>query len=45
MMFFQYSSVYYAVVFSAEILENVISLKQYVLHTMSYYWQDIIPVY
>ena len=47
---FQYSSVYYAekkfvFVCSAEILENVIGLKWYLLQIMSYYWQDIIPVY
>jgi len=47
MIFFRYSWIYYAeqyfaFVCSAEILENVIRLKSYVLHIMSYYWQDII---
>ena len=47
MIFFRYSWIYYAeqyfaFVCSAEILENVIRLKSYILHIMSYYWQDII---
>jgi len=50
MIFFLYSWIYYAeqyfaFVCSAEILEDVIRLKTYILHIMSYYWQDMVLGY